>query len=63
MDNATFHKNKEMPRAISSAGHTLEYLPLYSPDLNPIEHKWAQAKSFRRKYSCDIDQLFTKFCA
>ncbi|CAA2931050.1 transposase [Arsenophonus endosymbiont of Bemisia tabaci] len=22
----------------------VEYLPTYSPDLNPIEHKWEQAK-------------------
>ncbi|WP_316355780.1 hypothetical protein [Candidatus Neptunichlamydia sp. REUL1] len=27
-------------------------------DLNPIEHKWAQAKSKRRKYQCGIDELF-----
>ncbi|PID36836.1 MAG: IS630 family transposase, partial [Rhodobacterales bacterium] len=26
-----------------------EYLPPYSPDLNPIEHKWAPAKARRRK--------------
>ncbi|MGG2141579.1 transposase [Symbiopectobacterium sp. RP] len=25
----------------------VEYLPTYSPDLNPIEHKWAQAKKER----------------
>ncbi|WP_440863921.1 IS630 transposase-related protein [Symbiopectobacterium purcellii] len=25
------------------------YLPTYSPDLNPIEHKWAQAKSKKQK--------------
>ena len=29
------------------------YLPI-SPDLNPIEHKWAQAKSLRRKHNYDI---------
>jgi transposase len=33
-----------MKRALKGAGHTLLYLPPYSPDLNPIEHKWAQAK-------------------
>ncbi len=30
----------------------------YSPDLNPIERKWAQAKAIRRKYRCDVDTLF-----
>jgi transposase len=63
MDNAAFHKSSEMKNIIESAGHILEYLPPYSPDLNPIEHKWAQAKSLRRKHSCDIDSLFKDFCA
>lgn len=58
MDNATFHKGKSMKQKIEAAGHTLEYLPPYSPDLNPIEHKWAQAKSRRRKCRCGIDELF-----
>ncbi|WP_420836490.1 transposase [Candidatus Fukatsuia symbiotica] len=40
----------------------LEYLPTYSPDLNPIEHKWAQAKALRRKRQCDIDTLFLTLC-
>ena len=62
MDNATFHKNVEMQHQIKQSGHTLEYLPVYSPDLNDIEHKWAQAKSIRRKFSCDIDSLFLYFC-
>jgi transposase len=48
MDNAAFHKGKEMQGMIENAGHTLLYLPPYSPDLNPIEKKWAQAKRIRR---------------
>ncbi|MFZ1494872.1 MAG: transposase, partial [Candidatus Competibacter denitrificans] len=39
------------------AGHTLEYLPPYSPDLNPIEHKWAQAKAIRKQTHCSIEDL------
>ena len=62
MDNASFHKSKSMQEKIQAAGHTLEYLPPYSPDLNPIEHKWAQAKSQRRKYQCGIDELFKEHC-
>ena len=61
MDNATFHKRKDTQQAIRKAGHILEYMPAYSPDLNPIEHKWAQAKSIRRKYQCDINSLFTNY--
>ena len=59
MDNAAFHKRSDTQKAIIDAGCILEYLPPYSPDLNPIEHKWAQAKAIRRKYNVDdIDRLF-----
>jgi transposase len=59
MDNARFHKREETQAAIKKAECILEYLPTYSPDLNPIEHKWAQAKALRRKRQCDIDTLFS----
>ena len=58
LDNATFHKGKEMINALESLGHTVLYLPPYSPDLNPIEKKWAQAKSHRRKLQCHVEELF-----
>lgn len=58
MDNASFHKGEEMQKMIKEAGHTLLYLPPYSPDLNPIEKKWAQAKHIRRSKNCSIDDLF-----
>ena len=60
MDNASFHKRADMIGAIESAGHILEFLPPYSPDLNPIEHKWAQAKAVRRKERCNATDLFLK---
>ena len=60
MDNATFHKRKDMLEAIEKAGCIPEFLPTYSPDLNPIEKKWAQAKAIRRKLRCTIDELFTE---
>ncbi len=59
MDNATFHKGKEMIKIIEDSGHTLLYLPPYSPDLNNIEKKWAQAKQIRRSKNCSIDELFS----
>ena len=58
MDNATFHKSQDMQEMLQKAGHTLLYLPPYSPDLNPIEHKWAQAKAYRRRFGCSINDLF-----
>lgn len=61
LDNASFHKSKDMQDYIRGAGFTLEYLPVYSPDLNPIEHKWAQAKNLRKAHQCDINSLFSNF--
>lgn len=58
MDNATFHKRHDIHEAITQAGHILAYLPPYSPDLNPIEKKWAQAKAIRRQKRCSVDELF-----
>ena len=60
MDNATFHKGSEMQEAIKKAGHTLLYLPPYSPDLNPIEKKWAQAKAMRRRVGGSVADLFNE---
>lgn len=61
MDNATFHKRQDIQKAIQNAGHTLEYLPTYSPDLNPIEHKWAQAKALRKRCNPPVDELFRSY--
>jgi transposase len=58
LDNATFHKGLEMINSLESLGHTVLYLPPYSPDLNPIEQKWAQAKARRRKLQCPLVVLF-----
>ena len=58
MDNATFHKRQDTKTMIAHAGHILEYLPPYSPDLNPIEHKWAQAKAIRRKTGKSTETIF-----
>lgn len=61
MDNASFHKGEEMRNSIINAGHTLLYLPPYSPDLNPIEKKWAHAKHIRKSIGCSIDALFKSY--
>lgn len=60
MDNATFHKRQDTLDLLEKAEHTVEFLPPYSPDLNPIEKKWAQAKACRRKHRCEIDEIFTQ---
>jgi transposase len=61
LDNATFHKRKDATEALLEAGHSVLFLPPYSPDLNPIEHIWAQLKAIRRKKRCDVDTLFREF--
>ena len=58
MDNASFHKRHDKKELISNAGHTLEYLPPYSSDLNPIEHTWAQAKATRPKTGKSTQEIF-----
>jgi hypothetical protein len=35
LDNASFHKGAVMQHAIKETGHTLFYLPTYSPDRKP----------------------------
>jgi transposase len=60
LDNAAFHKRQDILDKVSGAGHTIEFLPPYSPDLNEIEHKWAQAKSIRRKFQCSVAEIFTE---
>lgn len=56
MDNATFHKNEATLSLIKTRGHIVEFLPPYSPDLNNIEHKWAEKKAFRRKYRYSVEE-------
>lgn len=59
LDGAPFHKRSDIIEALETAGHSVEFLPSYSPDLNPIEKKWAQAKAIRRRERCDPHALFT----
>ena len=48
MDNLSSHKSPAVEKAISAAGASVEYLPAYSPDLNPIEKMWSKIKSHLR---------------
>ena len=58
MDNATFHRRKDTIQAIEENNLILEMMPTYSPDLNPIEKKWAQAKAMRKKHGYTPNEIF-----
>jgi len=48
LDNLAAHGDKETQALIESSQARLQFLPPYSPDLNPIEKMWSKAKSFLR---------------
>jgi transposase len=44
MDNARFHRKKQLEEICGKAGIGLLFLPPYSPDFNPVEKEWANMK-------------------
>lgn len=48
MDNLSFHKGPRVRILIEAVGAHLEFLPPYSPDLNPIELCWSKVKTVLR---------------
>ena len=49
LDNASFHKSENTKKLIENAGCKINFLPPYSPDLNPIETFWANLKAKIKK--------------
>jgi len=49
IDNARFHQSLITKQLIENAGCILKFLPPYSPDLSPIEHRWCPIKQATRK--------------
>lgn len=49
LDNLRSHKQQRVMASIEKAGGRVEFLPPYSPDLNPIEKMWSKFKSILRK--------------
>lgn len=48
-DNLGIHEDSEVRFAVEVTGARLEFLPPYSPDLNPIELAWSKAKAHLRR--------------
>ena len=46
MDNASVHKRSAIQGIINGVGALLRFLPVYSPDLHPIEEVFAKVKEF-----------------
>ena len=49
MDNASWHHSEKIQQMCRDAGVVIEFLPLYSPDFNPIEEHFGVLKKFIKK--------------
>jgi transposase len=49
MDNALFHRSDKIQQMCDDAGVLLLYLPLYSPNFNPIEEMFRELKTYIRQ--------------
>jgi transposase len=49
VDHLSSHKGAPIAKAIADRHASLEFLPKYSPDLNPIEPAFGQIKAYLRK--------------
>ena len=53
MDNASIHHNMGLDTELLAAGMSIEYIPLYSPDFNPIEMTFHTLKQWLRKHNSE----------
>ena len=65
MDNAPFHHTERIKQICCNTSVILVYLPLYSPDLNPIKEFFTELKAFIKRhwqiYEDDPEQGFNAF--
>ncbi|EDZ93329.1 ISSoc4, transposase orfB [Limnospira maxima CS-328] len=60
MDNLNSHHREEVKEMIESVGARVEYLPVYSPEFNPIEMMWSQLKSLVCKFRTETMELLVR---
>ncbi|MBX3388153.1 MAG: IS630 family transposase [Phycisphaeraceae bacterium] len=60
LDNLSSHKSEKARTLIESRGARLEFLPPYSPDLNPIEMVFAKIKQLLRSLACRTKEALWK---
>lgn len=49
LNNVSMHTNAAVAALINDAGHVVRYLPLYSPDYNPIELTFGVLKAYIKR--------------
>ena len=57
LDNASFHRKTILPGLALNHGSTVLFLPPYSPNLNPIEFRWAWLKRKLREILHHFDSF------
>jgi len=58
MDNASFHKSKRLK---IPEGINIEYIPPYSPELNPVERVFQEIKKYIKNLVFDsVDEMIEK---
>jgi len=55
MDNASFHRKGRLIVLAHNLGHTIIFLPPYSPELNLIEYSWSWLKNKLKKVAAEFD--------
>ena len=54
LDNLSAHKVKGVLDPLIAKGVTILFLPVYSPDFNPIELAWSKIKAYLRKVKARV---------
>lgn len=57
LDNCSIHHGDVVRQLIAEAGHQIEYLPPYSPDLNPIEMTFHNLKQWLRSHVQELQHF------
>ncbi|KAI5152178.1 hypothetical protein ENBRE01_2629 [Enteropsectra breve] len=61
MDYVPFHRSTVISNVITSTGHRVEYLPPYSPFLNPIENLFSQWKQCVRSLNLESEEQILSY--
>ena len=60
LDNVSFHKSQRVQDAIQATGANIDFLPPYSPEMNPIEMAWSFVKNILQEMEARTITAFQK---